>query len=121
MKNQKCWIAVCIVILLTGIAGSLWMMYRPHGQTVCITQNGAVVYTINLETAEDQTIEVVYQGSKNVIQITDHQIFVAHADCPDQTCVNRGALSSGAAPIVCLPNKLVIAFTENDKTDAEVR
>ena len=121
MKNQKFCIAVCAVIFLVGIAGSLWVMYRTHSQTVRITQNGNTLYIIDLETAEDQTIEVEYQGSKNVIQIADHQIFVAHADCPDQTCVNMGALSSGAAPIVCLPNKLVIEFTEKDEIDAEVR
>jgi len=32
-----------------------------------------------------------------------------------------GELKSGAAPIVCLPNKLIIEFTEDDDIDAEVK
>lgn len=121
MKNQKLWIAVCVVIFLIGVIGSLWMLYRPHGHTVRITQNGNILYVIDLETAKDSTIEVNYQGSRNVIQIKNHRICVIHADCPDQTCVKMGELASSAAPIVCLPNKLVIEFTEKDDIDAEVR
>lgn len=79
------------------------------------------MYTIDLEKSEDQTIEVEYQDSKNVIQIQDHQICVIDAECPDHTCVKMGELKSSAAPIVCLPNKLVVKFAETDDIDAEVK
>lgn len=121
MKSKKLWIAVCIVIFLVGIIGSLWLIFKPHSQTVQIIQDGKVLYTIDLEKSEDQTIEVEYQGSKNVIQIQDHQICVIDAECPDQTCVKMGELKSSAAPIVCLPNKLVVKFAETDEIDAEVK
>ena len=121
MKSKKLWISVCIVIFLVGIIGSLWLIFRPHGQTVQIIQDGTVLYTIDLEKSEDQTIEVEYQGSKNVIRIQDHQICVIDAECPDQTCVKMGELKSSAAPIVCMPNKLVVKFAETDDIDAEVK
>lgn len=121
MKSKKLWIAVCIVIFLAGIIGSLWLIFRPHGQTVQIIQDGTVLYTIDLEKSEDQTIEVEYQGSRNMIQIYDQQICVIDAECPDHTCVKMGELRSSAAPIVCLPNKLVIKFAESDEIDAEVK
>lgn len=35
------------------------------------------------------------------------------AECPDHTCINMGWLDS-AAPIVCLPNRLVIRFAGAD-------
>lgn len=121
MKSKKLWITVCIVIFLVGIIGSLWLIFRPHGQTVQIIQDGTVLYTIDLEKSEDQTIEVEYQGSRNIIQIQDHQICVIDAECPDHTCVKMGELKSSAAPIVCLPNKLVVKFAETDDIDAEVK
>ena len=121
MKSKKLWITVCIVIFLIGIAGILWVIFRPHGQTVRIVQNGKTLYTIDLDHSADRTIEVEYQGSKNIIEIKDHRIYVKEADCPDQTCVKMGELKSGAAPIVCLPNKLIIEFTEDDDIDAEVK
>lgn len=121
MKAKNVLLTICILIFLTGLIGSLRLIFKPHSQTVQIIQNGTVLYTINLEQAENQIIEVEYQGSKNVIQIQDHQICVIDAKCPDQTCVKMGELKSSAAPIVCLPNKLVVKFAETDEIDAEVK
>jgi hypothetical protein len=121
MKSKKLWITVCIIIFLIGIAGSLWVIFKPHGQTIRIVQDGKTLYTIDLSNSSDRTIEVEYHGSKNIIEIKNHKICVKEADCPDQTCVKMGELESNAAPIVCLPNKLVIEFTESDDVDAEVR
>ncbi|MCM1270494.1 MAG: NusG domain II-containing protein [Ruminococcus flavefaciens] len=121
MKAKNVLLTICILIFLAGLIGSLWLIFRPHGQTVQIIQDGTVLYTIDLEKSEDQTIEVEYQGSRNIIQIQDHQICVIDAECPDHTCVKMGELKSSAAPIVCLPNKLVVKFAETDGIDAEVK
>lgn len=121
MKTKNILIIVCIVIFIAGLAGSLWLIFGPHGQTVQIIQDGKVLYTVDLEKSDDRTIETDYNGSKNIIQIKNHQISVKYADCPDQTCVKMGELKSNATPVVCLPNKLVIRFTETDGIDAEVK
>ena len=97
------------------------MILKPHGQTVQIIQNGKVIYAIDLDNSDDRTIVTEYQGSKNIIRIQDHQIYMEDAECPDHTCVKMGVLKSSASPIVCLPNKLIIRYTDNENTDAEVR
>lgn len=97
------------------------MILKPHRQTVQIIQDRKVLYTIDLDNSDDRTIVTEYQGSKNVIRIQDHQIYMEDAECPDQTCVKMGFLKSSASPIVCLPNKLIIRFVDNENTDAEVR
>lgn len=121
MKTKKFCIILCILIFTAGIIVSLWLLLCPHGQTVNIIQNGKILYTIDLSQAENQTIEVEYQGNRNIIQIQNHQICIIDAECPDHTCVKMGYLKSNAPPIVCLPNKLVISFAESGKTDAEVK
>lgn len=121
MKHKKIWVMVCVLIFAVGIVGSVWLLCKPHGQTVNIIQDGEILYTIDLEHSEDRTIVVEYQGRKNSIQIQNHQIFVTEADCPDHTCIKMGKLQSAGAPIVCLPNKLVIAFAGESEVDAEVR
>lgn len=121
MKHKRLWVIICILIFAVGIIGSLYLIFRPHGHMVNIIQDGEILYTIDLEQAEDQMIEIEYQGSKNLIRIQEHQICVIDAECPDQTCVKMGELKSNATPIVCLPNKLVIEFAENDDIDAEVK
>ena len=119
MMKQKVWLfGICAVLLLAGIVGSILVLRRPDTGMVEIVQDGEVLYRLDLAAEEDRILEVEYEGRINRIEIRDHQIHVLEADCPDQVCVNMGWLDS-AAPIVCLPNHLVIQFTEgSDSLDA---
>lgn len=121
MKVKNLLIITCILIFLASLIGSLCLIFKPHSQTIQIIQNGEVLYTIDLEKSGNKTIEIKYQGSKNIIQIDNHKISVIDADCPDKICVKMGELKSSSAPIVCLPNKLVIKFAETYDIDAEVK
>lgn len=115
MKN-KILIGICALLFLLGVTGSVWVLTRPHGTTVQITQNGVVLYRFDLSTAKDQTIDIAYNGRINTVQIENGRIRMLAADCPDHTCVHMGWLESGALPIVCLPNRLVIEFTDADSS-----
>lgn len=119
MMKQKVWLfGICAVLFLAGIVGSILALRRPDTEIVEIVQDGEVLYRLDLAAEEDQILEVEYEGRINRIEIRDHQIHVLEADCPDQVCVDMGWLDS-AAPIVCLPNHLVIQFTEgSDSLDA---
>lgn len=119
MMKQKVWLfGICAVLLLAGIVGSILVLRRPDTGMVEIVQDGEVLYRFDLAAEEDRILEVEYEGRINRIEIQDHQIHVLEADCPDQVCVDMGWLDS-AAPIVCLPNHLVIQFTEgSDSLDA---
>ena len=79
------------------------------------------VYTADLKLTEDTVFDVAYQGHVNTVEIKDHKIHVKDADCPDQTCVKMGWLSSSSMPIVCLPHKMVIEFTDGSDVDAVTR
>ena len=106
--------ALCTLIFLGGIAGMIWNLTRSHGRQVEILQDGELLYTLDLEQAEDQTFTVTYEGRTNEIEIRDHQIRVKAADCPDQICVHMDWLE--AAPIVCLPNRLSIQYADAEGT-----
>lgn len=110
------------MIFLLGAAGSLWMLRMPHGAQVNIVQDGTVLYTFDLASAEDQTFEIEYEGRINTVQIEKARIRMLEAECPDQTCVHMGWLDSGAMPIVCLPNHLSIEFADSkNDVDAVIR
>ena len=111
MKN-KVLIGICIALFLVGILGSVWVLLSPHGKIVNIVQDKTVLYRFDLSAAEDQTISIEYDGRTNIVQIENGKIRVLDADCPDQTCVHMGWLESGALPIVCLPNHLIIEFAD---------
>lgn len=100
-------------LFLGGIVGSFFVLQRPDTNFIEIVQDGTVLYQLDLAQAEDQIMEVEYEGRINTVEIKDHQIRMAEAECPDNTCVHMGWLDS-SAPIVCLPNHLVIQFAEDD-------
>ena len=104
--------ALCALIFLGGIGGMIWNLTRSHGRQVEILQNGEILYTLDLDQAEDQTFTVTYEGRSNEIEIRDHQIRVKAADCPDQICVHMDWLED--APIVCLPNRLSIQYADGE-------
>lgn len=120
-KRVRILLIVAAVIFLVGVAGSFFVRNSPHGQVVQVLQDGKVLYTFDLSSQDNRTIQVEYDGRSNSIQIQDGRIRMLKADCPDHTCIQMGWLDS-AAPIVCLPNHLVIQFaSSHNSMDAALR
>lgn len=119
MKNKKLTLLYIItaVIFITAIIFSVIILTSKPSSTVQILQDEKVLYTIDLSTAENQTIKIDCEGGSNTVEILDGKIRVKEADCADNTCVKMGWLEGGV-PIVCLPHRLVIRFTENSDVDA---
>ncbi len=116
MKKLPFVLVGCLLFL--GILGSILVLQRPDTSMVEILRDGEVLYRLDLEQEEDQILEIEYEGRTNTVEIKDHQIRMAEAECPDNTCVHMGWLDS-EAPIVCLPNHLVIQFVSSqDDVDA---
>lgn len=111
MSKHKPLIILCAAIFVIGLAGSFFLLNRPHGTWIEIVQDNEVLYRLDLADAENQTIEIEYEGRVNIVQIENHRIRMLEADCPDHTCMNMGWLDS-SMPIVCLPNHLVIQFAD---------
>ena len=101
---------VSLLLVLLGL--------RPtEKQLVEIVQDGRVLYTLDLTSAEDQELRIEAEnGSWNLVCIRDGEIFMQDAGCPDHTCVNMGVLRAENLPIVCLPNRLVIRFAQGGQT-----
>lgn len=111
MSKQKPLIILCAALFFIGLVGSFFLLNRPRGTWIEIVQNNEVLYRLDLADAEDQTIEIEYEGRMNIVQIENHKVRMLEADCPDHTCINMGWLDS-FMPIVCLPNHLVIQFAD---------
>ena len=113
MKN-KILILICVLIFSIGIIGSAFVLFSPKKSNVNIKRDGRLLYSFDLSSTEDSVIEIPYGESYNTVEIKDGKIRVSDAGCPDKTCVNTGWLSSASMPIVCLPNHLVIEFSDGN-------
>ena len=113
-KQTKIILCITAAVLLAALVLSLLVLRQSQRTLVEIVQNGTVIQTIDLNTAENQSIRIDSPdgSSYNIVTIHDGTVCVSEAGCPDQTCVHMGQLKSDNLPIVCLPNKLIVRFAE---------
>ena len=109
------WLALFAVLAALG-AGT-YLLRGAVGRQAVITVDGEPVRTVDLTAAAvpyEFTVETEY-GS-NTVRVSQGQIAVVDADCPNRDCVKQGAISDGAIPIVCLPHHLVIQIEDRRTT-----
>ncbi len=116
--KTKTWILLLLALLLLCAGLSIPMLLpREDAAFAEIYSDGKLMYTVDLHM--DRTIELVTTNGRNVVTIRDGKIAVTEASCPDHYCMERG-YCAGGAQIVCLPNKLVIAFLGEQEVDGVV-
>ena len=113
MKTRT-WLLIFAAMIL--LCGSFLLFFRPPAaETARILSDGTLVAVIDL--TEDAEYHIPYGDDWNIVQVRNGKIQVESSSCANQDCVRRGA-ADGGAPIVCLPNRLVIEFTTQDGHDA---
>lgn len=97
-------------VLFLSAAAALVLHSRPaSGSVANIYLDGECVRSVDLSAVkEEEAFTVACDEGVNTILAAPGRICVSEADCPDQVCVASGWLSDSAAPIVCLPHRLVI-------------
>ena len=113
--KTKYWV-ILFLILLAVCAVCCAIFFRGGEKPLAeISSDGEVICTVDLRIDQDMEIKSE-TGGTNLIVVENEQIRVKEASCPDQVCVQRGACSGGA-PVVCLPNRLVITFLGESNLD----
>lgn len=113
--KTKYWVLLFGGLLLLGTVLTVALFSGSGSPRAEVWSEGELVRTVDL--AEDQTFTVTTETGSNTIEVKDGTVRVTEATCPDRVCIERGACSGGA-PIVCLPNRLVIRFAGEADVDA---
>ncbi len=119
MTDRKKLVILSVTAAVIFVGSLIWcivLLNKPHGDTVCIRQDGKIIYTLDLSKETDRKFDIGYNGSSNTVEIKDGRIRICDAGCPDKVCVHTGWLTADI-PIVCLPNKLVIEFADGTSAD----
>lgn len=115
MKTRN-WILLFVLIALACIV-ALLLVNRASAARAEIYSEGRLVKTIDL--SQNGEYRITSSRGWNVIVVENGTVRVASASCSNQDCVHCGA-AGGGAPIVCLPNRLVLRFTGEAEYDALV-
>ena len=86
------------------------------GLMVVVTVDGEEYYSSLLagENQQAERREIDIDGHNKVV-ITDGEVWMEEADCPDKLCVHQKAISKNHEMIVCLPNKVVVEVTGSEE------
>lgn len=114
MIKTRTWIIVFAFVLMVSAVLTVWVFTGKTGGNIAnVYQDGRCVYSVDLSlVTEGYELVVGDEAGGNTLHIEPGRICVVRADCPDQTCVSMGWISHSAAPVVCLPHRLVIRLEE---------
>ena len=115
--KTRFWILLLGLVLVVCVALSIFFFLPQQADRAEVYSDGVLLYTLALHTDTQVTVE---RGEgTNTITVQDGKIAVTSANCPDHYCMKRG-FCDGGADIVCLPNRLVIVFTQEQEIDGVV-
>ena len=117
--KTKSWILLfgAVFLILAGIVAWQYLGAKPAGSAK-IYADGMLVRIVNL--SKDGAYRVESAEGWNELTVRDGRLAVTAASCPDGDCVRCGWRSADP-PIVCLPNRVSIRFTEAGELDGVVR
>jgi hypothetical protein len=88
----------------------------PKGKTVHIEVEGRPLYVLPIE--QERMLMVDGPQGKTIIEIKNQKLRVKDSPCPKKQCVKHGWIERGV--IACLPNKIVIAISNDSEEDNTV-
>ena len=117
MVKTRTWIIIIAAALVISLALTVFLAGRRASGTVAnIYKDGVCIRSIDLALVTEPYSFKVSDGlGENTVLVEHGRICVSDADCPDRVCVDAGWLSDSAAPIVCLPHRLVIKLEASAK------
>jgi len=122
MIKTRTWIMIIAALFAVSAVSAALLFFMPKkGSIANIYVNGECVRSIDLSAVtEAYEFTVETEWGSNTVRVEPGRICVKDADCRDRVCVNSGWISDTAAPLVCLPHKLVIKIEskENSEIDA---
>ncbi len=117
--KTKTWIIIFSALFLLCLVLSLSLLLGGEEKnTALVYSDGVLVRTIDL--TQDAEYRIDFGEEWNILTVKDGKISVSSASCDSQDCVMQGENNHGA-PIVCLPNHLVIEFSDTAALDAVLR
>ena len=101
-------ILIAALLVLGGALALLLLFTRQDGGIARVQIDGSTVMELPLD--EDAQVVLGEGGHTNTLMIENGTARVIAAGCPDQICVNHGAIRYAGESIVCLPHRLVVSI-----------
>ena len=113
LRLFRLWDVLLIVVLVALVGVTVYFALVPkEGSFAEIYVDGKLYQKVSL--SKNATIELEHL----TVTVTNGEVCVFDADCPDKICEKRGAISREGESIVCLPNKVVVTIAGKGEVEA---
>lgn len=117
--KTKFWILLFCALFLVCAAASVFLLLPcPASDFVTVISDGKTIAQLPL--SEDTELTVRYANGYNTVTVANGKVCVTAASCPDRHCMHYGEKNSGL-PIICLPNHLILQFSNRGSLDGITR
>lgn len=117
--KTRTWVLILgAVFLLLALLTALQYLGGKPAASAAVYADGELLRTIDLSLEGEYRIESA--EGWNLLTVRDGRLAVTAASCPDGDCIRCGERNSDP-PIVCLPNRISIRFSEAGELDGVVR
>lgn len=110
-------ILIAALLVLGGGLALFLRFTRQAGGYARVQVDGDTVAELPL--SEDTRLVLGEGEHTNTLVIKDRAAQVVEASCPDQVCVNHGAIRYEGESIVCLPHRLVVTVEGGQPSDVD--
>lgn len=107
--------AMIVLVILAGALAAFSLLHLPAADATATTVGGPFAVVQNTEgfyqavpLSQDESFVVASSSGTNHVTVSEGSVVVDEADCPNQVCVQAGAVNRIGDTIVCLPHKLVV-------------
>lgn len=103
-----------LILLGAGLSVVVYMPGTGAGTHLEVRINGQKTVSYPLSSDRRETVSCP-DGGSNTFEIKNGAVCMQKADCHDKICVGMHSISKPGETIVCLPHKLVLAITSDEK------
>lgn len=115
--NNKIEKVLWIIILGVAVALFLFLKFSANdGEQVIVKVDKKEIARYDLNTDREVVIDGK-DGGKNTLVIKAGKAYIKDATCPDKLCEHQGKIHMVGQSLICLPNRVVIEITDDDKDE----
>ena len=109
-------VIVCVLSLSLVLLVNSFVFKGEEGDYVYIRRDGNISeYPLD----KDMVLTVQNNGVTLEIELNSYEVGVVSADCPDKLCERSHKISRVGETIVCLPARIVIGISEDERSAYE--
>ena len=119
LKSRKKEIISILVLILIACISFVCVRFfaEDKGKYVKVYVNNKLEKTFDLN--KDNRYLIDTKKGYNLLTIKNGKASVVDSDCPNQICVNKGAISKNDESIICLPHHVVVSIESSEDKEVD--